>query len=79
MCAESQNCENRDTRCWGTAPKAKPLLSNGSVAAIEVKSVPAEAIYREQSEVRVEASLNTSTVTLRVVGGKEKGIQCLGV
>jgi hypothetical protein len=28
---------------------------------------------------RVEAGSNTSTVALRVVGGDEKGIQCLGV
>jgi hypothetical protein len=27
---------------------------------------------------RVEAGTNTSTVTLRVVGGDEKGPQCLG-
>jgi hypothetical protein len=27
----------------------------------------------------VEAGSNTSTVALRVVGGDEKGIQCLGV
>jgi hypothetical protein len=27
----------------------------------------------------VEAASNTSTVVLRVVGGNEKGIQCLGV
>jgi hypothetical protein len=27
----------------------------------------------------VEAGLNTSTVALRVVGGEEKGTQCLGV
>jgi hypothetical protein len=28
---------------------------------------------------RVEAGSNTSTVALRVVGGDEKGIQCLGL
>jgi hypothetical protein len=28
---------------------------------------------------RVEAGSNTYTVTLRVVGGNEKGTQCLGV
>jgi hypothetical protein len=28
---------------------------------------------------RVEADWNTSTVALRVVGGEEKGVQCLGV
>jgi hypothetical protein len=28
---------------------------------------------------RVEAGSNTSTVNLRVVGGDEKGTQCLGV
>jgi hypothetical protein len=28
---------------------------------------------------REEVGLNTSTVTLRVVGGDEKGTQCLGV
>jgi hypothetical protein len=28
---------------------------------------------------RVEAGSNTSTVALRVVGGEEKGTQCLGV
>jgi hypothetical protein len=30
------------------------------------------------SKFRVEAGLNTSTVALRVVGGDEKGTQCLG-
>jgi hypothetical protein len=30
-------------------------------------------------EPRVEAGSNTSTVALRVVGGDEKGTQCLGV
>jgi hypothetical protein len=30
-------------------------------------------------EVRVEAGSNTSTVAIRVVGGDEKGTQCLGV
>jgi hypothetical protein len=30
-------------------------------------------------KTRVEAGSNTSTVKLRVVGGDEKGIQCLGV
>jgi pyruvate/oxaloacetate carboxyltransferase len=33
--------------------------------------------YKEDN--RVEAGLNTSTVALRVVGGVEKGTQCLGV
>jgi hypothetical protein len=28
---------------------------------------------------RVEAGLNTSTVAMRVVGGDEKGTQCLGL
>jgi hypothetical protein len=28
---------------------------------------------------RVEAGSNTSTVALRIVGGDEKGTQCLGV
>jgi hypothetical protein len=31
------------------------------------------------SESRVEAGSNTSTVALRVVGGDEKGVHCLGV
>jgi hypothetical protein len=30
-------------------------------------------------KLRVEADSNTSTVALRVVGGDEKGTQCLGV
>jgi hypothetical protein len=34
---------------------------------------------RSQSGTRVEAGSNTSTVALRVVGGDEKEIQCLGV
>jgi hypothetical protein len=28
---------------------------------------------------RVEAGSNTSTIALRIVGGNEKGTQCLGV
>jgi hypothetical protein len=32
-----------------------------------------------KEEPRVEASSNTSTVALRVVGGDENGTQCLGV
>jgi hypothetical protein len=31
------------------------------------------------SSSRVEAGSNTSTVAVRVVGGDEKGTQCLGV
>jgi hypothetical protein len=31
------------------------------------------------SHLRVVAGSNTSTVSLRVVGGDEKGTQCLGV
>jgi hypothetical protein len=33
----------------------------------------------EKLEARKEAGSNTSTVALRVVGGDEKGTQCLGV
>jgi hypothetical protein len=32
-----------------------------------------------QFQVSVEAGSNTSTLTLRVVGGDEKGTRCLGV
>jgi hypothetical protein len=32
-----------------------------------------------KSHARVEAGSNTSTVVLRVLGGDEKGTQCLGV
>jgi hypothetical protein len=47
-----------------------------------------EAVFSIQSTLKLdtegqwahmEVSLNTSTVALRVVGGNEKGIQCLGV
>jgi hypothetical protein len=33
----------------------------------------------EENVPRVEAGPNTSTVALRVAGGKEKGTHCLGV
>jgi hypothetical protein len=44
----------------------------------------APSSYKEKSwgnrvQERVEAGWNTSTVALRVVGGDEKGIRCLGV
>jgi hypothetical protein len=47
-----------------------------------VYAVRAEKLKREfgqQSVLRVEAGSNASTVTLRVVGGDEKGAQFLGV
>jgi hypothetical protein len=48
-----------------------------------VRSLPRD--YKKDKEYRliqlfrVEAGSNTSTVALRVVGGDEKGIQCLGI
>jgi hypothetical protein len=33
----------------------------------------------EKSQSRMEPGSNTSTVALRVVGGNEKGTQCLGI
>jgi hypothetical protein len=38
-----------------------------------------ESIVRCELISRVEAGSNTSTVALLVVGGDEKGTQCLGV
>jgi hypothetical protein len=44
-----------------------------------------DIIYIEESKYEyfegspVEVGSNTSTITLRVVGGDEKGTQCLGV
>jgi hypothetical protein len=37
------------------------------------------AVMRPSNPIRVEAGTNTSTVALGVVGGDEKGAQCLGV
>jgi hypothetical protein len=36
-------------------------------------------VFSAGVETRVEAGSNTSTVALRVVGGDEKGTQCLGL
>jgi hypothetical protein len=36
-------------------------------------------VTRTRGQPRVEAGSNTSTEALRVVGGDEKGTQCLGV
>jgi hypothetical protein len=38
-----------------------------------------ESDYGELSKFRVEEGSNTCTVALRVVGGHEKGTQCLRV
>jgi hypothetical protein len=45
--------------------------------AFSTRSVP-KGLYNDDTS-RVEAGSNTSTVALRVVGGDEKGTQCLGV
>jgi hypothetical protein len=44
-----------------------------------VQSGYKEEFSRESEESRVEAGSNTSTVAQRVVGGDEKGTQCLEV
>jgi hypothetical protein len=49
------------------------LLGNGAVNIIfSVKSVPRSHKGTKKTRTRVEAGSNTSTVTLRVVGGDEK-------
>jgi hypothetical protein len=45
-------------------------------AVFPVRSVP--RLYKG-SENRVEARSNASTLILRIVGGDEKGTQCLGI
>jgi hypothetical protein len=56
-----------------------------SEAVFSVRSVPrlyndeTLTLIRREAVSRVEAGSNTSTVALRVVGGDEKGTQCLGV
>jgi hypothetical protein len=67
-------------------PVSKHLVGKHTVIEVLLKilifsSVRAQWFYRESSVEKpcLEASSNTSTVTLRVVGGDEKGTQCLGV
>jgi hypothetical protein len=57
-----------------------PLLGNGRVSVLWSDPSP----YNEKptitnSSYRVDTGTNTSTEALRVVGGNEKGTECLGV
>jgi hypothetical protein len=54
----------------GTSKKHFPWIPLNYISGVEEKN---------DSVSRVEARSNTSTVALRVVGGVEKGTQCLGV
>jgi hypothetical protein len=55
----------------------------GTYVSCEVRTEYLNTIYMNsegsQALSRVETGSNTSTVALRVEGGDEKGIQCLGV
>jgi hypothetical protein len=61
---------------------AETNTNNNRRAVFSVQSVP--SVYKEDKEYRlsqsrVESGSKTSTVALRVVGGDEKGTQCLWV
>jgi hypothetical protein len=49
-------------------------------SVVRAETLKPEQLVRVSAVIaRVEASSNSSTVALRVVGGDEKGMQCLGV
>jgi hypothetical protein len=72
-----------------TTVLCNPFLGNGSVNTPTTIELLLEAVfcvrcvqrcYKEDNwGSRVKMGSNTSTVALRVVGGDEKGTQCLGV
>jgi hypothetical protein len=55
------------------------LLLETMFSTLSVQRDYNEGIWDDPVKSRVEAGSNTSTVALRVVGGDEKGTQCLGV
>jgi hypothetical protein len=84
--ARSSNMDSRYygmwTRCKATTTKQATvqqlLLSNNS-ASKHISTATREHTIASCSQSRVEVGSNTSTVALQVVGGDEKGTQCLGV
>jgi hypothetical protein len=74
-------CDPRRDRCYAMALQTH--LYNNRGAVFFEWSVPRSNIEDNSRYVsvasRVEAGPTTSTVVLRVVGGDEKGTQCLGL
>jgi hypothetical protein len=85
MSAETSNSEaSRDGSA--TTPVARQWLINRHVVAATSKHATIEELLEAVFSVRTVPSLykketgtNTSTVSLRVEGGDEKGTQCLRV
>jgi hypothetical protein len=48
-------------------------------AVFSMWSTPSYIMRTGSTDLRVEASSNTSIIALQVIGGNEKGTQCLGV
>jgi hypothetical protein len=57
------------TRCGHSELEFKVIVTN----FMEMCSVPWQSMMFSEASTRVQAGSNTFTVTLRVVGGKEKG------
>jgi hypothetical protein len=72
--------QSNNFSCYATVPQTR--LRNNSGSGIFCGS--ASRLYNEdltqlELDARVEVGSNTSIVVLRVVGGAEKGTECLGV
>jgi hypothetical protein len=72
LCPSSGILKNRRTQRFGKWICFRPQVSG--------QETPTQLGPLERASLNpVEAGSNTSTVALRVIGGDEKGTQCLGV